>query len=399
MARKQITGLTQRTPGGVWFIDKQVQGVGRIRESTGTHDRAEAEKYLIHKLEKIRQQQVYGIRPPRIWREAATKYLLENQHMPSIGDCADQLKILDKFIGDVELSKLHDGSMREFIKFRQTTRLDKRTDKEGVTPRTINIALELVIRILALAASKWRDEFGMTWLERPPSISKLNERAETRPAYPMSWDEQKLLFKELPEHLAIMALFKVNTGCREKEVCYLKWEWEVRVPELETSVFLIPANFGGRTDKSGVKNGSERIVVLNSVARSIIETLRGRHPVYVFAYHESANPNEDNIQRMNGHAWRKARTRAAQKFAAKFMRRPNPGFAKFRVHDLKHTFGYRLRIAGVPFEDRQVLLGHTSENVTTHYSAAEVGRLIEQVELVKDTGRQLVSATVIRRSA
>jgi hypothetical protein len=50
-----------------------------------------------------------------------------------------------------------------------------------------------------------------------------------------------------------MALFKVNTGLREPEVCGLKWEYEVKVPELETSVFVIP---GG-----SVKNGEERLVV------------------------------------------------------------------------------------------------------------------------------------------
>jgi integrase len=48
-----------------------------------------------------------------------------------------------------------------------------------------------------------------------------------------------------------------------------------------------------------------------------------------------------------------------------------------RVHDLKHTFGRRLRAAGVTFEDRQDLLGHKSGQVTTHYSAAELGNLIE----------------------
>ena len=47
-----------------------------------------------------------------------------------------------------------------------------------------------------------------------------------------------------------------------------------------------------------------------------------------------------------------------------------------RVHDLKHTFGRRLRAAGVSFEDRQDLLGHRSGRITTHYSAAELSRLI-----------------------
>nr|WP_198683653.1 hypothetical protein [Peristeroidobacter agariperforans] len=64
-----------------------------------------------------------------------------------------------------------------------------------------------------------------------------------------------------------MALFKVNTGCREQEVCGLRWDYEVKVPELNASVFLIP--------KEHVKNGEERLVVLNRVAKSVVESLRG----------------------------------------------------------------------------------------------------------------------------
>jgi integrase len=67
-----------------------------------------------------------------------------------------------------------------------------------------------------------------------------------------------------------MALFKVNTGCREQEVCGLRCDYEVKVPELDTSVFIIP---GER-----VKNGDERLVVLNRVAKSVIEAQRGKHP-------------------------------------------------------------------------------------------------------------------------
>ena len=56
---------------------------------------------------------------------------------------------------------------------------------------------------------------------------------DARKPYPLSWDEQTRLFSELPVHLSRMALFKVNTGCRDQEVCQLRWEWEVPVPELE----------------------------------------------------------------------------------------------------------------------------------------------------------------------
>ncbi len=53
---------------------------------------------------------------------------------------------------------------------------------------------------------------------------------------------------------------------------------------------------------------------------------------------------------------------------------------RVRVHDLKHTFGRRLRAAGVSFEDRQDLLGHKSSRITTHYSEAELANLIAAAE-------------------
>ena len=69
-------------------------------------------------------------------------------------------------------------------------------------------------------------------------------------------------------------------------------------------------------------------------------------------------------------AWRRARDRAKL-----------PGF---RVHDLRHSFGHRLRAAGVSFEDRQDLLGHKSERITTHYSAPDIARLIAAAEKVRE---------------
>jgi hypothetical protein len=50
-----------------------------------------------------------------------------------------------------------------------------------------------------------------------------------------------------------MALFKINTGLREQEVCNLRWDWEAEIPELDTAVFVIPAIFS-EDGGSGVKN-------------------------------------------------------------------------------------------------------------------------------------------------
>jgi 2C-methyl-D-erythritol 2,4-cyclodiphosphate synthase len=69
-----------------------------------------------------------------------------------------------------------------------------------------------------------------------------------------------------------------------------------------------------------------------------------------------------------------------------------------RVHDLRHTFGRRLRAAGVPIETRKLLMGHANGDITTHYSAAELGELLAAAEKVTDRGiAQTPALTLIRQ--
>src|SRR3546814_10271597 len=72
---------------------------------------------------------------------------------------------------------------------------------------------------------------------------------------------------------------------------------------------------------------------------------------------------------------------------SRWIRPAHPGYASIRVHDLKHTFGRRLRAAGVTQEDRKALLGHKNGSITSHYSGAELGHLIEAANMVSATDR------------
>ncbi len=56
------------------------------------------------------------------------------------------------------------------------------------------------------------------------------------------------------------------------------------------------------------------------------------------------------------------------------------GFRNLRVHDLRHTFGRRLRAASVSKETRSDLFGHKGDDITTHYSAAEIKELVDAVD-------------------
>src|SRR5260370_26059011 len=68
------------------------------------------------------------------------------------------------------------------------------------------------------------------------------------------------------------------------------------------------------------------------------------------------------------------------------------------VHDLKHTYGHRLRAAGVGFEDRQLLLGHKAGHVTSRYSAPEIEALIQASEKVCALGARKSHALAIVRA-
>ena len=92
-----------------------------------------------------------------------------------------------------------------------------------------------------------------------------------------------------------------------------------------------------------MKNRLRRVVVLNNIAKTVIQKRIGNHPEFVFVY--EGHP----VNRMNDKAFRNARKRAAHKL---------PSLINAGIHSLKHTYGARLRVADVPEEDRYFLTGH-----------------------------------------
>jgi integrase len=194
----------------------------------------------------------------------------------------------------------------------------------------------------------------------------------------LEWDEQHQLLNELPDHLKNMVLFDVNTGPRESALVQLRWEWEVPVPELEDSVFDCPGWLNGKNQDK------EYLLVLNSTARLALEEERGKHPDAVFTY--KGNP----IGGMYNSAWKRAWQKAGLPTSDRYRK---------GVHNLRHTFGHRLRAAGVSFEDRQDLLWHTSGRVTTHYSAPDIQRLIEAVNSIGNENRATILRVVSKTGA
>ena len=149
--------------------------------------------------------------------------------------------------------------------------------------------------------------FGQQVIE--PTRTGDLEEAETYLAHRTEKIRQASVYGVRPRRL-----FKVNTGTREQEVCQLRWDWEIQVPELSTSVFLLPALV--------VKNKEDRLVVLNPIARSLVEDQRGVHPSRAFTYR--GRP----VGHMYNSAWKRARITAAKAHAQTHGEPTSWGFAK-----------------------------------------------------------------------
>jgi integrase len=352
---KATPGLRKR--GEFWHIEKTIAG-RQLFESTGETELEAAERYLAKRIREIRAVEVYGDRIERTFREAAARYIDDYDHKRSLDRDITTLKLVMSHIGSLPLRQVHFGSLEQYIKDRKA---------QGITAGTLNRDMAIVRRVLNLAAKLWRDEQGRPWLDTAPLFPPI-PGAKRKPR-PISVAEQDRLLKNMPAYLADMALFALHTGLRDQEICGMRWEHEASVNGLDTTVFVIT--------EDRAKNEHERIVPLNAVARSIIAKYRGQSE---HVFHRDGK----RLDRMNNRAWRKARTAA--------------GLPEVRVHDLRHTFGMRLRAAGVDLEDRQDLLGHHNGNITTHYSKVEIARLIECVELLCCEGRQRPELTLLKRA-
>jgi len=363
-----------RTPGitlnsaGHRIIDKEHRGV-RIFARLGAVSDQEAEDRLHQEIARV-EAELYekANRRPR-FSDCAAQYLFDSRGKRRVSDSARHVRQLLSYVGTLEPRLVHDGTLRAFVADRLSV---------GVSPTTINHGLKVVRTILNRAARVYRDDEGKPWLDCvPPQITLLPE--SRRPPYPITWEEQDRLFPRLPAHLARMALFAVNTGLRAGNVCSLRWSWEVFVPEVGRSVFVIPAE--------AYKTKRAHVAVLNDVAWSIVQAQRDKDKVWVFPYRGKP------VGKMNNTAWKNARKVAAAAWKGEFGLDAPRDFSRVRVHDLRHTFGARLRAAGVSREDREVLLGHASRSMAGHYASADIGRLISQANLVL---RRPGTCTVLR---
>jgi integrase len=362
--RTRTKGIQLADDGGR-VVNKEYKGE-RIFQRLGKVSQDDAEAWLRSRQADIDAERANSFRRgnQRLWADAAAKYLKEckQRKVKSLEMIARHVADLLPYIGCLAMEDICNDALESF-KLDRMEGDDEEGGKGPVKNSTINRSLEVVRTTVIRAARVWRDD-GKPWLTAAPLIEMLDENAQKREPYPIQWSEQAKLLLRLPGHLQEMVEFSVNTGARDENVCGLQWSWEVKVPELKRSVFVIPPEF--------FKTQRRHVLMLNDVAWSIVERQRGVNDKYVFTYLPTGKDKKPiRIATQNNSAFQKARA--------------DVELSQVRVHDLRHTFGQRLRDAGVAEEDRALLLGHAVQGMPQHYATATLERLLDAANSVQHT--------------
>jgi len=138
------------------------------------------------------------------------------------------------------------------------------------------------------------------------------------------------------EETLIVAATKLPTAVRMQDESALA---------LDTSVFILP--------EGATKTSTARVVVLNSIAKRIVDAQRRNGTDYVFPVRGGRRG------RLHTSAWKRAWTKAGLPVDETVLK---------GVHNLRHTFGRRLRAGGVPIETRKLLMGHANGSASRRRS-------------------------------
>ena len=240
------------------------------------------------------------------------------------------------YIADLKLIDVDDGALAAY----------KAERGEVAMVGTINKEIATVTAVMNKAAKVWR------WIPSAPLLQRV--KGKSKQPHPFSWADQIAVFSRLRGDLQKICLFAVNTGVRREEIFKLRWDDEREMDGVK--LFIL----------RDTKNGQDRPVILNSVARRVVEYMRNgenekgkKHPEFVFW--------PMTISKVFNLAWVEAGL-------------PDDKYVKKGIHNLRHTFGHRLRAAGVPAEDRDALLGHHNRSLTQHYALPDIQRLAEYSE-------------------
>lgn len=335
----------------------QVKGQ-RIRLSTGTADRAEADEFETTARTNAWRQAKLGERANYPWSAARKRWLAETQKRTKEKD----EEILSWFDENLKDADVH-GITREVIDELRALKA------EESSPATADRYMSLLRAVLRKCVNDWQV------LDKAPRVPMYRPRA-SEPRF-LTRAEFDRLVEHLPPHLKLTARFAVLTGLRMRSMLSLEW---TRI-DLKAKRAWIP----GEQMKAGRTHG----VPLSAVAVAVLEEIRtfqqlqeAEHKARCERLGESYTPGNPDlvftwrrkpVNDCNGHAFKDA-VRAAK-------------LEPLRWHDLRHTWASWAVQNGVTLQELMQLGGWNSYIMVLRYAHLAPDHMAEAAEKANAPGR------------
>ena len=316
----------------IWWVDFTTPSGKRIRRTTATENKVEAQEFHDRLKAELWRVQQLGDKPNYTWDEAGVRWLNETQHKNThLGDVSKLAWLQQFFRGKVlkEITRDEIIAIGEF----------KKHESSGATA---NRYLALIRAILNRACYEWE------WIDRVPKVKMYKE-----PKRRVRWitpDQVKTLLTYLPSHQKNVVLFALSTGLRQANILKLTWQ---QVDLKRRTAWIYGDQAKGKED------------IHISLSEDIVDLLKGQlgnHPEYVFTYRNKP------IANINTRAWRNALKHA--------------GIVNFRWHDLRHTWASWLVQNGTPLYDLQEMGGWQSSEMVRRYAHLAPANLSRHAEVI-----------------
>lgn len=321
----------KREDSPVWWVSYTDASGERVRRTTGTTDRREAEALEAKWKLEAHQMRQWDKQPSRTFDELMLAYLKATADKRSHDRDLSSTKRLKPFFTGRELGTLRRPDIRAYIEERKAA---------GAKPATINRETGLLSSAINYARREWDWDVPNyaegARLREPEGRVRSLEVEEARKLIKWAQNNPRAL------HLADFIRLALNTGCRRDEMLRLEWE---RVDLRNNLIHLAGVN---------TKSGRRRSIPLNREARQALLNLarfRAKHcPASPWVFAHKDGTRVQSVKRSFSTACAKA------------------GIENFRVHDLRHTCASWLVSSGQSLPAVRDLLGHSTIKMTERYA-------------------------------
>ncbi|WP_269766465.1 tyrosine-type recombinase/integrase [Burkholderia ubonensis] len=320
-----------------------------IQGSTGTSNKEQAQEFHDRLKVDLWNQARLGTKPRYTWNEAVVRYVALREGLPSLETSKIHLRWLDRHLSGVALADIDRDRIDAIALEKRREPLVVRT-KHGLVTTDRTVSASTVRRVIGVLKAVLNAAVEWEWLNRAP-VTKRTKVVSKRIRFLTPAEADRLL-AELPDHLADMARFSLETGLRRSNVTGLQWS---QVDIVRRVAWIHP-------DQAKAKKAIT--VPLSDTAIAVLrrQLAKQRAPGFVdsvFVY--QGKP----VYQTTTAAWRKALERAR--------------IRDFRWHDLRHTWASWHVQRGTPLQVLKELGGWETMEMVQRYAHLSADHLAHWV--------------------